>query len=391
MNQDHKKKAIIFVFSGTGNTLKAAEAVAEKLQSFQIVTEIVPADLSVSPERKPGAGLEHTKTFDTSDSPEKNPGSLERPGLIHTSDSPEKNPGSLPEGSLKQTGFEEGTAQKVPDPNGYDMALFAYPVHAFNTPRYFLRFVRSLPDLEGEKRGMPAYVFKTSGEPFRPNRASSFALFRILKKKGFQPQSDMHMLMPYNIMFRYPDAMAKQMYLHTTGPMAEALARQVAEGRAERIRFNPLRVLVSWMFRLQWFGALINGPMIHADKNRCSRCGLCANRCPARNIRMKAEPSPAGRNPENPARNIRMKETPSFGWKCTMCMRCAMECPKDAIKPGFLTLWKVNPSWNFEKLMEDETIPASWTDSENPGYFKLFRKYYSRNPAKARAEEYRNR
>ena len=286
------------MFSGTGNTLKAADAVASALQKYGVSTSIVPVDLSVQ--------------------------------------------------------------ASACDANRFDLALFAYPIHAFNTPRFFLRFVKGLPELNSEKKGMPAYVFKTSGEPFRPNRASSFALFRILKKKGFQPRLDLHMLMPYNIMFRYPDAMAKQMYLHTTGPMAACVAERAASNAECPVRFNPLRIMASYLLRLQWFGAWINGPMIHVDKKRCSRCGLCAKRCPAR--------------------NITLKEFPSFGWKCTMCMRCVMNCPENAVKPGFLTLWKVNPAWDFPRLTSDKKIPENWTDSDNPGYFKLFRNYYRQNP-----------
>ena len=60
-------------------------------------------------------------------------------------------------------------------------------------------------------------------------------------------------------------------------------------------------------------------------------------------------------------------------------MNCTMNCPTGAINPGFLTPWKVNGAWDFEKLMADDSIPDNWTDNENARYFKLFRNYYRNN------------
>ena len=54
-----------------------------------------------------------------------------------------------------------------------------------------------------------------------------------------------------------------------------------------------------------------------------------------------------------------------------------MVCPKAAINPGFLTPWKVNPNWDFDRILNDNTIPSNWTDDPNAGYFKLFRKYFN--------------
>jgi NAD-dependent dihydropyrimidine dehydrogenase PreA subunit len=214
----------------------------------------------------------------------------------------------------------------APNPNKFDVAGFGYPIHAFNTPQFFLRFAKTLPQAEG----MPAFFFKTSGEPFHANSASSRPLIRILQKKGFRPLLERHLLMPYNIMFRYPDALAKQMYRHTQG-MAEVIARGVAAGEPEKLRFAPWTVLGMYCFRLQWFGAWINGPLIHVKKDLCSGCGLCAQRCPSQNIQMK-------------------DGLPHFSYHCTMCMSCAFRCPKDAVRPGFLNAWRVNGRIRFKSF-----------------------------------------
>ena len=292
------KKAVIYVFSGTGNTRIAADHIAMALSAHGIKADVWEARIPFS---------------------------------------------------------------AAPDPNDYDMAGFGYPVHAFNTPQFFLRFAKTLP----AAAGMPAFLFKTSGEPFRMNNASSRPLVRILRKKGFVPMLDRHLLMPYNIMLRYKDALAKQMYLHTRD-MAGIIAKNAAGGVQKKLRYNPLTVFLLYLFRLQWFGAWINGSLIHVRRDLCTGCGLCAKMCPARNIRMQAG-------------------FPRFSNHCTMCMGCAFRCPADAVRPGFLNLWRVNGPYPFEELAADTNVRESYISEETKGYFRLFRTYYQRTTAEIAA------
>lgn len=285
------KKAVIYIFTGTGNTRCAAEFIAQALGGYDIEATVWEARIPFS---------------------------------------------------------------NAPDPNGFDAAVFGYPVHAFNTPRFFLRFVKTLP----RAGNIPAYIIKTSGEPFRMNNASSRPLVRILRQKGFVPMMEQHLLMPYNIVFRYNDALAKQMYLHTKD-MAAVVADRIAAGTARKIFFNPFAVLISYLFRLQWFGAFLNGPLIHVNKALCTGCGLCAKMCPAQNAQMRGG-------------------YPRFGCRCAMCMGCAFRCPQDAVRPGLLNPLRVNGPYPFEKLAEDDSVPAEFINANTKGYFRLFRPYYER-------------
>lgn len=285
------KKAVIYIFTGTGNTRMAADQLAGALAERDIAATVWEARFPMS---------------------------------------------------------------DVPNPNAFDVAIFGYPIYAFNTPRFFLRFVKTLPKVNNK----PAYIFKTAGEPFPLNSASSWPLVRILRNKGFVPLLDRHLLMPYNIVFRYNDALAKQMYLHTRD-MTAVIAERIAVGRPQELRYNPLIVLLSYLFRLQWFGAFINGPLIHVKKELCTSCGLCAKKCPAHNIDMRGG-------------------YPRFKSRCTMCMSCAMRCPKDAVRPGALSAWRVNGLYPFKKLVEDNNVPATFIDENTKGYFRLFRPYYKR-------------
>ncbi|MBN2300577.1 MAG: flavodoxin family protein, partial [Acholeplasmataceae bacterium] len=181
------KKAIIYFFSGTGNTRIAAKEIAEELNSLNIDTIV----------------------FDV-----------------------------------------RSPINDVPNPNLYDIILFGYPIHAFNVPQFFLDFIKKLPSVNH----IPTYVFKTSGEPFRMNSASSFSLVKKLEKKGFNLSMDKHLLMPYHIMFRYNDALAKQMFKHTKG-MAKLIAILILQNNHQKLKYNPFYVMLHYLFRIQWIGA----------------------------------------------------------------------------------------------------------------------------------------
>ncbi len=245
--------------------------------------------------------------------------------------------------------------KELPNLNDYEYIGFGYPIHAFNTPEFFLKFIKKLPKVENKQ----AFIFKTSGEPFHFNNASSFALVRILKKKGFMPLIDEHFLMPYNIMFRYPDIISKHMYIHNL-KLVKVLVKEVLSEQDYLPRYYPWTVIFAYLSRIQWLGAKINGPLIHVKKSKCTACGLCIKNCPSNNIKM-------------------VNGYPKFDHTCTMCMSCVAICPFDAVRPGILNGWRVNGLYDFKKILNDESIPTIEINKQTKGYFKLFRKYYKKS------------
>ncbi|MBR3003729.1 MAG: EFR1 family ferrodoxin [Lachnospiraceae bacterium] len=294
------KKSVIYVFSGTGNTYIAAQKIAENLYKYGYETVIYPVEKSKS-----------------------------------------------------------GEFENVPDPNDFDAVGFGYPIHAFNSPKFFLDFVkRQLPEMDEDNFGKRVFVFKTSGEPLKLNNASSRDLCGLLRRKGMLPGMDFHMIMPHNVMFSCPDAMAKQMYLHTC-QMAELVAYYVANDMYRDVRFNPLFYFVSTFFKLQWLGAKLNGPWHKVDHEKCVHCNLCVSDCPARNISI-------------------VDGFPKQGNHCIMCMRCSMNCPAQAISAGILKPYQLSGGWNFDALAANESLPANYTDNKKIGRFKCYKKYYNR-------------
>ncbi len=264
---------------------------------------------------------------------------------------------ALQEGGVKTTVCEvKKPLGALPKPDAYDYIGFGYPVHAYNAPQIFVEFIRGLPALK-----RPVFLFKTSGEPFRMNNASSCMIHRLLQRKGYDLRLEAHMLMPYNIMFRYPDALAKQMYLHTQA-QSKLLATRLLGGERDRIRFHLGHWVISFLMRIEWPGAKLNGLMYSADKKKCTLCRRCVSMCPVNNIRLE---------------NGKIK----FAGQCAMCMRCAMFCPRDAINPGLVRFWKVHGGYEFKRLLDDPAIPSDYVRDDTKGYFRLFRKYYCKADA----------
>lgn len=290
------EKCIIYCFSGTGNTKKVCDFIAEELLPYEIETEIF---------------------------------------------------------SVTYSAYKK---KQFPDPNAYDVIGLAYPGHAFNAPQLFDRFVKLLPKSE---RGQRAFIVKSSGEPFSVNNSSSAAAKRYLKRKGYDFRYEKHYLMPYNIMFRYPDSLAKQMYLYSKA-MAKLSAKKIAAGEKERLHANLGSVIMCFLGKIEWFGAWFNGLFYRADKKKCIGCNLCVKGCPAQNITVKESGG--------------LK----FGSHCTMCCRCTMNCPANAISMGLLDGFRVNSPYDFKKFLADENLSGNFVNADTVGYFKHFLKYYNK-------------
>jgi Flavodoxins len=238
----------------------------------------------------------------------------------------------------------------IPDISDYDSVGIGYPIYAFNVPNIVAAWIRKLPKADGKT----VFVFKTAGEPFPLNHASSYYIFSHLRKKGYIFNYERHFLMPYNIIFRYNDAVVKHIYL-LSQKLARKMASDLSKGITHSPHFNPFIVFVSLIFRIQWIGAVINGRLLRTG-NACNLCQKCVRECKTDNIRLKH-----GR--------IR------FGWSCTMCMRCIMYCPQKAIHAGILEPWAIRGAYDFERILGDTSIPDDYIRKCDKGLFRYFKKY----------------
>jgi NAD-dependent dihydropyrimidine dehydrogenase PreA subunit len=161
--------------------------------------------------------------------------------------------------------------------------------------------------------------------------------------------------MPYNIIFRYEDALAKQMYIYMQ-KTAKEYAHKVIIGTKEKISKNVISLIASFILRIQWPGARLNGKLYSANK-KCTLCLKCVKECPVKNISTKDG-------------GIR------FGGNCIMCMRCSMRCPEEAINIGLLRFWVVRGEYDFNELVRDDSLPDNFVNVKTKGYFALFKKYF---------------
>ncbi len=239
----------------------------------------------------------------------------------------------------------------IPSSRGFDWVGFGYPIHAFNIPQALFEFVKKLPS--GNQK---AFIFKTSGEPSHFNDASSHLLVRTLRRKGYDVTLETHMLMPYNILFRYPDALSKQMYLYTEA-QSRQLAIRIVNGERDVIRYHLRHIVFSILLRIEWPGAKLNGLFCSVSRKKCTLCGSCIKLCPLGNIRIQGG-------------KLR------FGRHCAMCMRCAMLCPNDAVRFGLINFFKINGAYNFMRLIADPNITADYVREDTKGYFRYFRRFF---------------
>ncbi|MCH3909802.1 MAG: EFR1 family ferrodoxin [Bacilli bacterium] len=213
------------------------------------------------------------------------------------------------------------------DMDGFDVIGFGFPIHAFRAPELFVSFLKNLPPLKKK-----AFLFESSGEGLHLNDCAGAKSMRILKKKGYEVISDTHFIMPYNIISRFPDEEAEDLYL-AGKEYARLISSLIKEGKTKKPHHPFFLRWVPPLFWIEWPFARINGKHFKIDEKKCTKCLKCLHNCPVNNIVYKDGKL-------------------VFLSSCSLCLRCAMNCPTDAISIGMLNNWKVNPSYDLEKRCE---------------------------------------
>jgi ferredoxin/flavodoxin len=241
----------------------------------------------------------------------------------------------------------------APSPEGYDLVGIGYPIHAFYAPEPIVNFVKSLPPVAYRR----TFIFKSSGEGLHVNDGSSRKILKILAKKGYDVVGERHIVMPYNMIYRHSDEMAKQMWIYAKA-LVDLHSRQLESFKRERVHLStPLTFLAPLIGVIEQKFAHIHGPMFKVDPKKCINCGKCVSVCPQNNITVE---------------DGKYK----FGKSCVLCMGCSFGCPKSAINVGIFKFWKVNGSYRVEELAKDETIPFPLVPDRAKGVYRLYKKYY---------------
>lgn len=237
----------------------------------------------------------------------------------------------------------------------FDLVGIGYPIHGFNVPYPFYKFLKELPKTNNKKY----FIYKVSGEPFAVNSASSAKINKRLKKKGYKLILEHHFLMPYNIMFNYKKEIQKQMYLYLD-KLTEMFAIRISNGEEDKIRYKFIYRLVSDIVRLVWLAGPINSKLAHVKSKKCIKCYKCIKECPTNSLYL------------NKNGKIKIKAS------CCICTKCVHDCPTDAFNFGFLNNWKVNGVFNYQALINDDSINPNYINKNTKGYFRHFNKYLNK-------------
>lgn len=192
--------------------------------------------------------------------------------------------------------IQKGSASFVPPPNPseFDLIGFGYPIHGFNAPEITVNFCRALPDTDKTKR-KKAFIFKSSGEGHSLNNYSSGLIIKILEKKGFDILCERHYVMPYNMIFRHSPEMVKSEYIYADA-LVRLNCRDLQNGFRENVHFNPLKAWFVPLIRIEWIYARLQGPFMKVDMHKCIKCMKCVNNCPLNNISFADEKFKFGTN-----------------------------------------------------------------------------------------------
>lgn len=242
---------------------------------------------------------------------------------------------------------------EAPSPEGYDLVGVGYPIHAFCAPEPIIKLCNNLPKVEHKR----TFIFKSSGEGLHINDCSSQKLIKILSKKGYAVELERHIVMPYNMIYRHKDGMARHMWIYAHA-LVDLNCRELVAGKKEKVKKTFLKTMwVAPIGGIERGFANLHGPIFKVNKKKCINCGKCQKICPVDNISLK-------------------DGTYKFGNKCVLCMGCAFNCPKDAVKVGVFGAWKVNGSYRLNELKGDETLPFPYIPNQAKGIYKLYKKYY---------------
>lgn len=233
----------------------------------------------------------------------------------------------------------------------YDNIFISYPIYGFNIPHFFKEYLMKIKYLKNKNY----IIYKNSGETFRMNDVSSRKIIRRIKRvKAYY--SEYHFVYPYNIHFRFPDE-----FIYLSMKENDKLMDIMLYNLDNKIIHKPkesnniIYKLAAFFVGIQSIGGDINSFLYKVDMNKCSRCMKCINNCDMNNIYYKDD---------------KIK----FHHKCNMCMRCSFFCPKDAFKIGFLEGWKVNGSYNLDKIRNmKEYENSDFLNSNKEKFYSCFK------------------
>lgn len=204
-----------------------------------------------------------------------------------------------------------GAPPPLPAEGEYSV-LLAFPVYGSSPPVPMRRFVfRIASALRGREVIVVATQYMFSGD-------GAASLGRTVQKLGGRVRFAEHFDMPNNLsdckLFAVKNGGALNDMLRRAERRMDRFASRIARGVPFRRGFNPLSHAVGYACQRKYWRRKENAKKseLKIDPRQCVGCGLCAARCPVKNIEVS----------QGCARPL---------GNCALCYRCVNLCPKKAI------------------------------------------------------------
>ncbi|RFZ78711.1 hypothetical protein DS742_11410 [Lacrimispora amygdalina] len=227
----------------------------------------------------------------------------------------------------KTINLESHDPEKLKQP---DLLVIFSPVYAFRLASITEKWVKGLPK---SNRTMVAVVPVSGGGDISPNTACTIACRRILKKKGYHVIYERMIVMPSNFGVDAGREINLQL-LHRLPEKTKEMIEDILTGEHHFLLAKSRDRFLAMLGKGEHLGAGLFGASIQPSA-KCTHCGLCSQKCPACNIKMK-------------------RGMPRFGFRCIWCLRCIYACPVHALKPRILSSVVLKDGFHLQELKKQD-------------------------------------
>ena len=235
--------------------------------------------------------------------------------------------------------------------NNYDFVGIGYPIHAYNSPKIVEDKLKELK-ITNKKY----FIYKNGGEPHPNNKASSYQIYKIMKKNRNELMGEYEFVMPCNFQVRTSDSQIRY-ELEYNHKYVKYMCDNLENKKEYKVPL--LKRFYSSVLRLSRIGFKSNSKSYFVDKEKCIKCRECINNCPSKNIEYSRE-----------EKKIIFKD------KCLSCMRCSFICPTNAINIGMLEKSKINGKYDFLSInLLENTFDLSTLSKKEYKHFKAYYDY----------------
>lgn len=207
-----------------------------------------------------------------------------------------------------------------------DLLIIFSPVYAFRLASIVELWTKNLQETQNTSA---AVISVSGGGEISPNTACRAHCKRLLMKKGYRLIYEKMLVMPSNFAIQ-ADHQLNLRLIHAMPQKAKQIVTEILSGELSLTKPRLWDRFFSFIGQAEHFGARFFGFSLHASK-ACTQCGLCAKKCPVKNIKIQ-------------------DGAPSFGFHCIWCMKCVYRCPIHAISPRILRFSVLKNGYDLEEM-----------------------------------------